>query len=315
MSDQPIPLRIAYAGTAPLGALVLEELVDRAVAPISVVVTRPDRPRGRHGTPQPSAVKESALRAGLPLLQPEQLQGEALERLLTFAPDVLVVCAFGEIVRPALLDRLLTVVVHPSAVPRWRGAAPVARALMAGETRLGVATLRMTAGVDEGPIGDLRWVEVPEEADAGRAYQLIAPAAAEGVLTVLGEVAAGTVKWRPQEGEPTYAAKIEPGDRVLDWLQPARAIVNRVRALSPSTGARTVLRDRELIVWRAGTADGEAGAGAPQGPGTPSLSPAGDRLFVQAGDGRVEILELQAPGGKRMPARAFLHGAGRWLAG
>ena len=313
MPGDQIPLRLAYAGTATLGALVLEELMGRGTLSVAVVVTRPDKPRGRHGTPQPSPVKVSAQHAGIPMLQPERLDDEAVDRLLAYEPDVFVVCAFGEIVRPALLDRLLTIVVHPSAVPRWRGAAPVARALMAGETSLGVATLKMTPGVDEGPVGDLRCVEVPEDADAGRAYELIAPVAADGVHAVLEQIATGTVIWSAQTGEPTYARKITSADRAVDWSRPARDIANQVRALSPSIGARAEVAGRELIVWRARSGAPED-ADATGSPGTPALSPSGDRLFVQAGDEPVELLELQAPGGKRMAAAAYLHGAGRWLA-
>jgi len=332
VSGDRIPLRIAYAGTAALGALVLDGLLARGSPSVAVVVTRPDRPRGRHGSPQPSPVKESARRAGIPVLQPERLAGDALDELLAFKPGVLVVCAFGEIIRPALLDRLPALVVHPSAVPRWRGAAPVARALMAGETRLGVATLRMTAGVDEGPVGDLRWVDVPDDADAGRAYELIAPVAAESVLAVLRGLAAGTAVWHDQQGEATYAEKIGPGDRVIDWSRPAQEIVNQVRALSPAIGARASLRGRDLILWKArvpesGAAPAVVDTGEPanggadgaarrdRGPEAGAAEVVGERLVVQACDGPVEIVELQAPGGRRMTAGAYLHGAGRWLAG
>ena len=122
---------------------------------------------------------------------------------------------------------------------------------MNGETELAVATLRMTAGVDEGPVGDLRVVHVPREADAGEAYRLLAGPAADGLLATLAAVEEGTVRWRPQEGEPTFALKLDKGDRELRWSETAEAIVNRVRALSPAVGARTQIGGRDLTVWRA----------------------------------------------------------------
>jgi methionyl-tRNA formyltransferase len=298
-------LPFAYAGTHLFGALVLEELLDRQ-APIVAVITRPDKPRGRHGTPQPSDVKESALAHGLPVLQPERMAGGLARELSSMGAEALAVCAHGAIVPQEFLDELLSVVTHPSAVPRWRGAAPVERALMNGETELAVATLRMTAGVDEGPVGDLRPVHVPPEADAGQAYALLAPPAAEGLLATLAAIEGGRVHWRPQEGEPTYARKIEKGDRELRWGEPAARVVDRVRALSPAVGARTQIGGRELTVWRA-RALSEAPEPAPDSAHTL------DRLIVPAAEGWVELLEVQAPGGRRLPAAEYLRGAGRWL--
>jgi methionyl-tRNA formyltransferase len=292
-------MRLAYAGTAQFGALVLRGLLARPAHEISLVVTRPDKPRGRHGAPQPSAVKEVAASVGLPLLQPETLTGDAVDRLLAAEPEVFVVCAYGEIVRREVLDRILTVVVHPSAVPRWRGAAPVERALMAGETEIGVAVLKMSEGVDEGPIGDLRMVHVSREADTGAAFAALAGPAVDGLLATLDRIAAGDVTWRPQQGEPTSADKLEKSERAIDWTRPARQLADQVRALSPAIGARAVLDGRELIVWRARPL-----ADAPDD---------GERLIVPSGDGFLEILELQAPGGRRQDTAAFLRGAGRWL--
>lgn len=293
-------MRFAYAGTHRFGALVLAELLAREATPVAII-TRPDKPRGRHGHPQPSAVKEVALERRLTVLQPGRMDAALVEEVRALGAGVLVVCAHGEIVRAEVLNALLTLVVHPSAVPRWRGAAPVERALMAGETRIGVATLRMAVGVDEGPIGDLRWVEVARDADARQAYELLAPAAAESLLSTLAAVDEGVIRWREQAGEASYAAKLEKGERRLDWSQPAHAIVDRVRALSPWVGARTTIDGHELTVWRARALD-EAPADLE------------GRLVVPAADGWVEVLELQAPGGRRMTTAEYARGAGRWLA-
>jgi methionyl-tRNA formyltransferase len=294
-------MRFAYAGTAPFAELVLVGLVAAGRTPV-VLVTNPDRPRGRHGTPQAPRIKQLAGERGIPVLQPDRLSGPgSVEQLLAAEPDVFVVCAYGQIVPQQVLDAVETVVVHPSLAPHWRGAAPVERALMAGETELGVCTLRMTAGVDEGPVGDERRVHVPRDADAGRAYELLAPAAVEGVIATLDGIAAGTVTWRPQEGEVTYAAKIGPDDKEIDWSRPAAEIADQVRSLSPHIGAVTELAGRRTRIWRASLGDGPV----------PEAGP--DRLVIAAGDGWLDVLELQQEGRRRMTAGAFLRGAGRSL--
>lgn len=294
-------MRLAFAGTAPLGAAVLAGLVASSHQ-VVYVITTPDKPRGRHGTPQPSPVKVAAHELGLSVQQPER-PGErgALADLLAHSPDMLVACAYGRIIGVPLLAALPAIVVHPSCVPRWRGAAPVVRALMAGDERIGIATLRMTTAVDAGPVGDLRWFDVPDAADAGTVYEQIAPLAVESVLATLAAVEDGSIVWRPQVGEPTYAAKIVAADRRIDWQQPAATIVNQIRALSPQIGAVAELAGRRLLVWRAA-----AVAMLPE--------QQKDRLFVAAGTGFVEILELQPAGGRRMAAGEYLRGAGRGLA-
>ena len=293
---------IGFAGTAPFAELVLAGLVDVGHAPV-VVLTNPDRPKGRHGTPAPPPIKLQAERFGLPVLQPESVSGgEALADLLAFEPQVLVVCAYGQILRRNILDAVTTIVVHPSLVPRWRGAAPVERALMAGETELGVTILKMTVGVDEGPIGATRSVSVPADADAGRAYEMLAPAALDGVLATLDAIASGSVVWREQAGEASFAQKIGPDDRRIDWSRSAKTIADQIRALAPHIGAVTELLGRRTLVWRAAVGEGPL----------PSL---GDgRLALSAGDGWVDVRELQQEGRSRMTAAEFLRGAGRALA-
>ncbi len=294
-------MRFAYAGTAPFAELVLAGLAEAGSVP-AALVTNPDRPRGRRGTPQPPPIKALAAGLGVPVLQPERLSApQALEELLAFAPQVFVVCAYGQIVAQSVLDAVETVVVHPSLVPHWRGAAPVERALMAGETDLGVCVLKMTAGLDEGPVGDAREVHVPRDADAGRAYELLAPPAVEGVLAVLDALASGTADWVPQAGEVTYAAKIGPADKEIDWTRPAVAIADQVRALSPHIGAVTELAGRRTRIWRARPVEGAAPESGP------------DRLAFATGDGWLEVLELQQEGRTRMTAEEFLRGAGRSL--
>lgn len=294
-------MRFAFAGTAPFAELVLMGLVAEGHTPVALV-TNPDRPRGRHGTPQAPPIKAIAAGIGVPVLQPERLSDPGwLERLLDCSPDAFVVCAYGQIVKQEVVDAVETIVVHPSLVPHWRGAAPVERALMAGETELGVCTLRMTAGVDEGPVGDTRTVHVPGDADAGRAYELLAPAAVAGVVATLDAMAAGIVEWRPQEGEATYAAKIGPADKEIDWNRSAARIADQIRALSPHVGAFTELAGRRTRIWRAAAGEGPIPVSGP------------DRLVVAAGEGWLDVLELQQEGRTRMTAGEFLRGAGRRL--
>ena len=242
-----------------------------------------------------------AAEAGVPVLQPERL-GDALPALLEAGTGVFVACAYGQIVGPSLLEAFPCLVVHPSLVPKWRGAAPVERALMAGEERLGVTVLRMTGGVDEGPVAEERVVDVARDADAGRAYEMLAPVAVEALVVTLDAMDAGTVQWREQAGTPTYAAKIERDERIVDWERPATAIADQVRALSPHIGAVTELLGRRTTIWQV-----RPGTGAP-----PALDPS--RLVMPAGDGWVEVLELQQEGRRRVSAAEFLRGAGRALA-
>ena len=294
--------RYVYAGTAPFAELVLAGLLRLGREPVAVL-TNPDRPRGRHGTPQPPGIKVAALERGLRVLQPEEVSApHAIAELLACRPEVLAACAYGQIVAQDLIDALPVIVVHPSLVPQWRGAAPVERALMAGETELGVTTLRMTAGVDEGPVGSTRLVHVPDDSDAGQAYELLAPAAVDGLVATLDAVAAGTVTWVEQRGEPTYAAKIGAADKLIDWGRPAREIVNQVRALSPHIGAVTTLLGARTRVWRAAVGQG------------PLPEPGPAQLALAAGDGWVDVLELQQDGRSRVSAAEFLRGAGRALA-
>ena len=296
-------MRIAWAGTARFSELVLARVI---ASPHEVVVcmTTPDRPRGRHGSPQPSVLKTAARDLGLPVVQPADLRAPgALVDLLAYEPDVLVACAYGRIVPADMFVALPALVVHPSLVPHWRGAAPVVRALMAGETRLGVSVLEMTAGVDEGPVADERFVEVPPDADAGRAYELLAEAASDSLLATLAGMADGTVVFKPQVGVADYAEKITEADRVIDWQRPAGVIADQVRALAPEVGAHTELGGRRVLVWRA----------IPR-TALPSGDDTRDRLVLPCGRDFLEIVDLQEAGRRRMSAQEYLRGAGRRLA-
>ena len=234
------------AATAPFGADLLERLAARRE--IAYLLTRPDRPRGRGRSVGPPPAKEVAERLGIEVRQPE--------RLADFEPDAdaVVVVAYGALIPEELLDRALWLNVHPSLLPRWRGAAPVERAIMAGDRETGVTIHRATAELDAGPIAAQQSFPIQPEDDAGAIYDRAAPIAAQLLEAVLADP---SFTPQPEEGA-TYADKITADDRRLDWSTPAEEVVNRVRALSPHIGARAELEGRPVIVWRARVEDGRA---------------------------------------------------------
>jgi methionyl-tRNA formyltransferase len=241
-------VKLAVAATAPFGADVLEHLADRYE--IAYLLTRPDRPRGRGRQTGPPAAKVAAEWLGIPVRQPERVDG-------SFEPDAdaIVVVAYGALIPDELLGRALWLNVHPSLLPRWRGAAPVERAIMAGDRETGVTIHRTTAELDAGPIAAQRAFAIEPDDDAGAVYSKAAPIGAELLAEVLPEP---VFVPQPEEGA-TYAAKITAADRAIDWERPAQEIVNRVRALSPHIGARAELQGRPVIVWSARVEDGRAG--------------------------------------------------------
>ncbi len=263
--------RVAVAATSPFGADVLERLAGRHE--ISALLTRPDAPAGRGRKLTAPPAKKAAERLGIPVLQPEKL-GPGLE---LGAPRVVAV-AYGRIVPEALLAEYLWLNVHPSLLPRWRGAAPVERAIMAGEVETGVTVIELVKELDAGPIAAQAPFLIEEDDDAGAVYAKAAPLAVELLDEVL---AADVLELRPQPEEGvTYAHKIEPDDRILGLERPARELVDTVRALSPHIGARAELHGRRVTVWRARVGE----------------------------DGGFEPLEVQPEGGRRMEYDAWLRG-------
>jgi len=262
--------RIAVAATAPFGADVLERLAQRHE--VATLVTRPDSRRGRGRHEGPSPAKEAAERLEIPVLQPDR-PAAGLE---LSAPTV-VVCAYGLVIPDELLGERLWLNVHPSLLPRWRGAAPVERAIIAGDAETGVTIHRTVAALDAGPVAAQRAFPIGAGDDAGAVYERAAALAAE----LLDDVLIGEPAFVPQaEDGVTYAEKITADDRMLDLDLPAEELVRRVRALSPHIGARAELGGRRVTVWRA-----RVGA-----------------------DGAFEPLEVQPDGGRRMEYDAWLRG-------
>ncbi len=268
-------MRIGVAATAPFGADVLDGL-NRSFE-VSFCLTRPDRPRGRGRKVGPPAAKAAADRLGIPTLQPERLTGE-----LRLDADVMVVAAYGLLIPALLLERQLWLNVHPSLLPRWRGAAPVERAIMAGDPEAGVTIHRTIPELDAGPIAARRPFPIEPEDDAGEVFGKAARLAVELVAEVLPNP---SFTPQPEEGA-TYAEKIGPADRELDWARSPLDNLNRIRALAPHIGARGVVRGRRVTVWR-------ARAGRPE-----------SRL-VQDG---LELLEVQPEARRRMTGDEFLRG-------
>ena len=259
-------MQLAVAATAPLGADVLERLA--AGHDVAYLLTRPDRPQGRGRKVAAPPAKETAERLGIEVRQPERLDG--------FDPEVetVVVAAYGVLIPEAVLDRALWLNVHPSLLPRWRGAAPIERALMAGDEETGVSIIELVPELDAGPIAAQRAFPIQAEDDFGS----VSARAGELAAELLEEALAGPAL-EPQEGDVTYAEKIRPEDRELDWSRPPQELLNQIRALSPHIGARGELHGRPVTIWRA-RVEGE------------ELVP----------------VEVQPDGGKRMDYEAFLRG-------
>jgi methionyl-tRNA formyltransferase len=259
--------KIAVAATGAFGADVLERLA--ADHEVVQLFTRPDKPAGRGRRVAAPPAKVVAERLGISVEQPAKL-----DDLIEIAADAVVVCAYGLLIPPVLLERGLWLNVHPSLLPRWRGAAPVERAIMAGDAETGVTIHETVEALDAGPIAAQRAFPIGPGDDAGAVYARSAELAAELLSDVLAE---DTPEFTPQRDDGvTYAEKIAPADRGLDPGAPAQELVNRVRALSPHIGARL----GDLLVWQARVGE----------------------------DGAFEPLEVQPAGGKRMPYDAYLRG-------
>jgi methionyl-tRNA formyltransferase len=284
-------VRVAFFGTSAFGSGALRRLVREPGIEVSVVVTQPDRPAGRgrkRGRP-PVAVTAAAL--GLDLLQRERASADPPDA------DCGAVAAFGQILRPPLLGAYPLYNLHPSLLPRWRGAAPIERAVMAGDTETATAVIELVAELDAGPIHAMKRFPIGPDDDAGT----VSERALDLGVPLLADALRGQTSGRPQEGEPTYAHRIGAGDRRIDWLQPSAAVANQVRGLSPHIGARTQLDDLGVTIWRA------LPVAAPPAPAG-TVTAADGRLRIACGEGGLEVLELQPAGKRRMAAGEFLRG-------
>jgi methionyl-tRNA formyltransferase len=304
-------LRVAFLGNAPWSVPSLDALA-ASEHQVVLVATRDARPAGRGHQPRRTPVAVAGERLGLPLAEvPTVKRADGFDALRSSSPDVLAVVAYGEILPPDVLEvaALIPVNVHFSLLPRWRGAAPVQRAILAGDTSTGVTTIRMTQGLDEGPILLRVRTEVGPEEDAGSLGSRLAEMGARALVETLEGLASGTLEEHPQgDAGATYAPRLGAEDRRIEWSQEASGIVRRVRALSPEPGAVTSFRGRNLKVLRAvvsdGDGDGEGGVGSMEG----QVGGGAGALVVRAGDGWVELVEVAPEGRRRMSGTEFVRG-------
>ena len=295
-------MRTVYLGTSDFAATVLRRLADSPHRP-ALVVTPPDRRqgRGRKVAPPPAAVAAADL--GLELLQAESVNDEAArERIAAAAPEALAVCAFGQLIREPLLSDYELLNVHPSLLPRWRGAAPIERAIMAGDERTGVCLMRLTAGLDSGPVALREELAIGAEEDFDSLAARLAELGGELLVRALDFAAREELRFteQPEDGV-TYAEKIDPAERRLDPSRPAIELERAVRALAPQVGVYLETADGERLgVKRARAVDIDLPPG--------DVEVTDGALLVGCDGGALRLLDVQAPGGRPMAAEEYLRG-------
>lgn len=303
--------RVAFFGSPDFAVPTLTALIESPYRPC-VVVTQPDRPAGRGRTPRPSAVKVVARAAGIDVLQPDRLRDpEATAALASYGPELQVIAAYGQILRPDVLalPRFGTLNVHASLLPRWRGASPVAAAILAGDAKSGATIMLVDAGEDTGDILTTRAEPIRPDDDAGSLGDRLAALGASLLLETIPAWLAGEIAPRPQDtSRATRARRLRKTQGRIDWTRPAAEIARQVRAFSPWPGATTRLRSDDLRIWRARA----EGAGAAEPPGT--VIGVGETIDVATGDGLLRVERLQRAGKRAMDAHAFALGE-RGLAG
>jgi methionyl-tRNA formyltransferase len=302
-------MRVGFAGTPGFAALALEAILAAGFV-VPIVLTQPDRPKGRGLRPEHSPVKRLAEARSLPVLQPASLKtDEARAPLLAVPLDVLVVAAYGLILPPAVLSWPAhgCLNIHASLLPRWRGAAPIQRALAAGDAATGVTIMQMDAGLDTGAMIQRTTVPIAPRETAGTLHDKLAAAGARSIVAILTRLArTGVLAATPQPAAgATYAAKVERADAAIDWSASSEAIDRLVRAFDPVPGAATCLSDLGVKVWRADPIAEVSAAAA----GT--VVRAGNAgIDVACGHGVLRLREVQPASGKRMSAGAFAAGRG-----
>jgi methionyl-tRNA formyltransferase len=271
---------------------------------IALVLTQPDRPAGRGLRAVPSAVKRLAVARGIDVYQPENFKSsQAINRVRAARPDALVVAAYGLILPPPLLEAAPhgALNIHASLLPRWRGAAPIQRAILAGDRETGISILQMDSGLDTGPVLVRERVAIEADDDAGTLHDKLAALGADTMVTVLQGLQSGALRAvpQPQEGV-TYARKIEKKETRLDWTRSAVELERAVRAFRPASGAVTTLEGEAIKIWRARVVHTRLNPGA--------LRQNEGELIVGCGEGALAVSELQRAGGKRLSAGEFGRG-------
>ncbi len=298
-------LRIVFAGTPEFALPTLDALL-AAGHPIAAVYTQPDRPAGRGRQLRPSPVKARALAAGLPVRQPRTLREPAVQaELAALAPALVVVVAYGLLLPETVLrlPPLGCVNVHASLLPRWRGAAPIQRALLAGDTETGVSIMLMNAGLDTGPVLGQAVCPITARLTGGELHDRLAVLGAQTLLPLLPRLAAGELTPQIQdEAQATYAPKIAKAEADLDWSRPAVELERAVRAFNPWPVAQTRTPLGTLRIWRA-----QAVAGNADAPAGRVIRESREGLLIATGAGALNLMEIQLPGKRPMPAADFVN--------
>ena len=302
-------LRIIFMGTPDLAAASLRVLLRESAFQIIAVVTQPDRPKGRDLKLQPSPVKQLALEAGLPVLQPEKARDEKfIEQLRALQPELIAVAAFGQILPKAILElpRLGCLNVHTSLLPKYRGASPIQSAILNGDPITGVTIMQMDVGLDTGDILTQRATPIRDEDNAQTVHDRLAEMGAALLVETIHGLAAGKIAPQKQDStQATHVAKIRKEDGNVNWNQPARAIWNRIRAFTPWPGAFTYLPAQPqpllLKLWGAEIVSTRGNAGE-------VLSADKSGIVIGCGEEALRVTILQREGGRRMTAQEFLSG-------
>ena len=300
-------MRIIFAGTPEFAARALEALI-AAGHQVVLVLTQPDRPAGRGMTLQASAVKKVALAHGIPVFQPERLKDPVTHEPIRAAcaehdAELMVVAAYGLILPQAVLDlpRRGCINIHASLLPRWRGAAPIHRAIEAGDAQTGITIMKMEAGLDTGPMLLSAAIDIGAQDTAGSLQERLAALGGRLVVAALTSFDELTPAAQPNSGV-TYASKIDKAEARLDWNQPAEILARKLRAFNPFPGAVVTLAGEPVKVWR-----GDVVAAS----GRPGRILAADTsgIVVACGEAALRLTELQKPGGRRVTSADFLHGS------
>ena len=308
-------MRIVFAGTPEFAATALRAIVHAgpdAGFQVVAAYTQPDRPAGRGMKLTASAVKQAAQAHNIPVLQPPTLRTpEALGELMALQPDVMVVAAYGLILPQAILDvpRFGCLNIHASLLPRWRGAAPIHRAILAGDSKTGVAIMQMEAGLDTGPTLLETFTAIGARETTGQLHDRLAVLGAEAIVHVLTRMSRGDeLAVSPQSAHGiTYANKVTPDEAQIDWSDSAVNIDRKIRAFNPAPGAWTLWNGEKLKLWASELVPVPSCLGSE--PGT-VMAAEGEHLLVSCGSSVLAITEIQRPGGKRLAASAWLAGGG-----
>ncbi|HUW27235.1 MAG TPA: methionyl-tRNA formyltransferase [Sulfuriferula sp.] len=297
-------MNIIFAGTPEFARVALTAL-HAAGHTIAVVLTQPDRPAGRGMKLMPSAVKQEALRLGLPVLQPASLKApEIQDTLRALDAELMVVVAYGLILPQAVLDipRHGCLNIHASLLPRWRGAAPIQRAILAGDTETGITIMQMDAGLDTGAMLRRDAIPIAQDDTSASLHDKLATLGGQAIVAVLDRMSAGPVASTPQpDAGACYAAKISKAEAALDFNRPAAELARAVRAYNPAPGAATQLRGTPLKVWSAHATDQRGTLGR-------VITADAQGILIACGTGALCITEVQPAGGKRQFASQFLAG-------